>query len=410
MQFEEWHSLLKETFTPIELKFPRIQLETTKAAEFIEELARYILKTVVDEKLTDKSAIEIVIPKIVEDLSRCVLDNPSRYNNFLKKIKASIDKKIKFLALEMLLPSKIIVNDSQYMRRMVSLARLLTPSRSVTACIGIAFWEKRFLVAVNTPRPRVKQDECQKILEGKWKQIAEFLQTITQTPYSANKLDSLANETISTLKEMGGLSLFSNKRYTTSEERLKVDLLKIAAFYKHGLASEGQQGFSKNDCQAIMAEPSIYFPDAKETKKSPYSLHADQTIFSVIWFLSTDKNDKPVNSEPIRIAMPKLACQACAAVLGDYPDIVTYHGNADLGFDNSMDARTSEKYNYIPKRSSRNGLFADDSESEPEWDNDTSIAINNSIVVNTSSFFQLPNNPQKVEDYTPGLLSIKTFC
>ncbi len=100
-------------------------------------------------------------------------------------------------------------------------------------------------------------------------------------------------------------------------------MLKIAAFYKQGLATEGQQGFSKNDCLAIMAEPSIYFPDAKETKKSPYSLHADQAIFSVIWFLSTDKNDKSVNSEPIRIAMPKLACQACSDVLGDYPD--KYH-------------------------------------------------------------------------------------
>ncbi len=45
MQSEEWHSLLKETLAPIELKFPQIKLETTKAAEFIKELTRYILKS-----------------------------------------------------------------------------------------------------------------------------------------------------------------------------------------------------------------------------------------------------------------------------------------------------------------------------------------------------------------------------
>ena len=332
--------------------------------------------------LNKNISLENMEALLIPDLKK--VDIPKTKEKILTCLVKNIDSILDYRQPEQAIPQKEIKNDSKKQRHCDRLARILAPSSNVIPCIAVAFYNGELLIGLNTPKKKFTRAQVQEMIEKKLELLRVFLVDVKNEYESAKPLDVNHNPqfTISLQadffvtqralliqqKQLGGTSVRNSIKYGITE-RLKVDFIKLAQFYLTGLITQGQEGFNIAECQALVqGKPNIYFPNSS-LEKGNIRLHADQLLIAPMSHLSLETDTQPTS--PTEIGLNKLSCLACANVLNQYPDKVTYRGTSGMSYPNTLDITTQEAAPYTPTQLSIDCLYAkDSSSSEVEIDLD----------------------------------------
>lgn len=260
----------------------------------------------------------------------------------------------------------IIRNNDKSQRIVDSLARLLGVGTHASACTAVTFVEDKLLIVFNTPRRRsMKANQLVESVSNKLTLLRKFL-----NEFKENEAKEMAVNYAEKLFEFHRLgatiekdNLQNRKKYFTEEERIQMDLLKLASFYRKSSSFNLETGFKQEHLNALMnEEPMIRYPDRTIESSFKAKIHADQLIVSIAKQHYQEKNRQDFK---LIIGLNQLSCQVCASFF-EGKENISHRGNSNLlyakvlNLDNNEISNSCDKSPYLSK-------VASDSSSDDEF-------------------------------------------
>ncbi len=394
MNLNECRQLLQKTLFG---NLPKhIQMQLSVSDMMVEQLS----KQIVAANVPYENVEWMLIPRLKTTIFR--IYNAGKFFHF-PSFKRQIAKMISEDNLHVPVPIAVkkSKNESVMQRRIDSLSRILSVHSRVSNCTAVALIKGRLFVATNTPSCRA---EFQQQIETKLGILRKFLKQITPTDLVLGEQDAIkftnrgdlaAFEIADELIDSGS-GVIASENYSR-EERLKIDIIKIACSYLEGLGTQGRKGFNLIQIKGLLyANPIFQFPKAEVEAKTGLAVHAEQLLFLQVKALK-DQGRISGTDLPVNLGISKLAFRACESVLDEGLALVTYRGASDIGFAKVADVRTGREHKPRNTIGPKTNFIPVDSDSDTSMRPDDSMRNHSEAPNKSPRYYSVFKAPERAE-------------